>query len=454
MPPLPTELLDDLEAMPGFDRQAFEAVHNSGQQVTAIRVNPLKVHGAGSLDFQFLTPVPWTKYGYYLPERPSFTFDPLFHAGSYYVQEASSMFLEQAFMQTADLSQPLTVLDLCAAPGGKSTHLQSLITSDSVLVSNELIRTRVNILTENITKWGAANTIVTNNDPSDFGALQNLFDIVVVDAPCSGSGLFRKDPEAINEWSLANVQHCSLRQQRILGDVWPCLKPGGVLIYSTCSYSIAEDEMISDWLTETVGAANIPLMVDKDWGIVKSISPGHKNKGYRFYPHNLKGEGFYLACFRKPGEETAPFFSRPPKLQVDKKVIKLAAQWLKEDNGLSYYQHKEQVFVMPRQTLHTFFQVQANLNIRKAGIKVGDLARDEIIPDHALALSGVYHPGIKTRALSKDDAIQFLRRTSFDLDFAPKGWLMVTYQSSPLGFIKNLGNRVNNYYPKEWRIRR
>ena len=181
-------------------------------------------------------------------QRPSFTFDPLFHAGTYYVQEASSMFLEQALKQSVDLSQPLRVLDLCAAPGGKSTLLQSLLNKESLLVSNDVIKSRAAILEENIVKWGAANVVVTNNDPAHFARLENYFDAIVIDAPCSGSGLFRRDPEAINEWSENNVQLCSQRQQRIVADVWPALKQNGILIYSTCSYSAEEDEAILDWM--------------------------------------------------------------------------------------------------------------------------------------------------------------------------------------------------------------
>src|SRR6187549_714421 len=241
---LPQALLNSLEAVNGFNEEAFIKVHESGEQVTSVRVNPFKQFEILNLKSQ----IPWTEYGYYLETRPSFTFDPIFHAGCYYVQEASSMFLEHALKQTVDLSQPLKVLDLCAAPGGKSTHLLSLISKESLLVGNEVIRSRANILADNIMKWGRSNVIVTNNDPRNFQRLENYFDVIVVDAPCSGSGLFRRDPEAIEEWSEQSVELCSQRQQRILADILPALKNGGVLIYSTCSYSKQEDELICDWL--------------------------------------------------------------------------------------------------------------------------------------------------------------------------------------------------------------
>src|SRR5689334_6896843 len=192
---LPASLMSSLTEAKGFDKESFEAVHRSGEQVTSIRINP----GKSIEPSDVAMPVPWCHNAYYLNKRPSFTFDPLFHAGCYYVQEASSMFLEQALKQTVDLSRPLKILDLAAAPGGKSTHIQSLISGNSLLVSNEVIKSRNNILKDNIVKWGSDNVAVTNNDPKDFGRLQEYFDVIVVDAPCSGSGLFRRDEEAIGE---------------------------------------------------------------------------------------------------------------------------------------------------------------------------------------------------------------------------------------------------------------
>jgi hypothetical protein len=174
------------------------------------------------------------------------------------------MFLEQVLRQTTDLSQPLKVLDLCAAPGGKSTLVQSLISDKSILVSNEVIKSRASVLEENITKWGAGNVVVTNNDPASFQRLENYFDVIIIDAPCSGSGLFRKDPRAIAEWSVNSVQLCSQRQQRILADVYPALKKDGILIYATCSYSEEEDEDIADWLLDTFAVSSIQLSIKNE----------------------------------------------------------------------------------------------------------------------------------------------------------------------------------------------
>ncbi len=255
---LPENLLNSLKGIKGFDREVFEKVHISGEQITSIRINPTKFKEPLTHHSPFIThdKIPWSQYGYYLDQRPSFTFDPLFHAGCYYVQEASSMFLEQALQQTVDLSQPLKVLDLCGAPGGKSTHIQSLISKESLLVTNEVIKNRVSVLVQNITKWGCDNVIVTHNDPKHFTRLEGYFDVIIIDAPCSGSGLFRKDAEAVAEWSLNNVALCSQRQQRILADALPSLKTNGILIYSTCSYSKAASNFTTE-IAESFGQGEV-----------------------------------------------------------------------------------------------------------------------------------------------------------------------------------------------------
>src|SRR5215204_1914653 len=306
---LPEKLILSLKHIKGFEQKAFEDVHASDEQLTSIRVNPLKAfksdgHWSFTQNthksiFDLKDKIPWSSFGYYLPQRPSFTFDPLFHAGCYYVQEASSMFLEEALKQTVDLSKKIKLLDLCAAPGGKSSHIQSLISPDSLLVSNEVIRNRTGVLKQNVIKWGSDNVVVTNNDPQNFSRLEGFFDVLVVDAPCSGSGLFRRDAEAINEWSEQNVLLCCGRQKRIIADAFACLKEGGVLIYSTCSFSKEEDEDIADWLVQELKMKNERLKVEDLWGIVETESEKTGSFGYRFFPDKTKGEGFYLACFIK-----------------------------------------------------------------------------------------------------------------------------------------------------------
>jgi 16S rRNA C967 or C1407 C5-methylase (RsmB/RsmF family)/NOL1/NOP2/fmu family ribosome biogenesis protein len=445
---LPTSLLRSLENLPGFDREAFVQVHQSGEQVTSIRLNPNKFSPDKYRDEN---KIPWSSQGYYLSTRPSFTIDPLFHAGAYYVQEASSMFLEEALKQTVDLSQPLKVLDLCAAPGGKSTLIQSLISAESLLISNDVIKTRANILAENLTKWGAANVVVTNNDPKDFQRLENFFDVIIVDAPCSGSGLFRKDPEAINEWSEQNVQLCNQRQQRILADVLPALKENGVLIYSTCSYSKDEDEDICDWLVSELQLATcyLPLAYD---GIIETKS-ANGSFGYRFYPDKIKGEGFFIAAFKKQqvvNSKQQVVKNKAEKLSV--KELEAIRPYFKDASLFAFIKLKEDILAVPSSLEKDILLVQSLLYIRKAGIRVGKVIREELIPDHELAMSTVISPAVSSIEVDEQTALQYLRRAEIKLDTETKGWTLLKYQNIPLGWAKILPGRVNNYYPKDWRI--
>jgi NOL1/NOP2/sun family putative RNA methylase len=434
--------LNSLESVNGFNEEAFIKVHESGEQVTSIRVNPFKKFEILNLKFQ----IPWTEYGFYLETRPSFTFDPLFHAGCYYVQEASSMFLEQALKQTVDLSQPLKVLDLCAAPGGKSTHLLSLISKESLLVSNEVIRSRANILTDNIMKWGRSNVIVTNNDPRNFQRLENYFDVIVVDAPCSGSGLFRRDHEAIEEWSVQNVALCSQRQQRILADVLPSLKNGGVLIYSTCSYSKEEDEEICDWLVRELKVKSEKLKVKNEWGVIET------EKGYRFWPDKVKGEGFFIACFRKTGDNDEEVYLQ--KIKPEKFSIKEMEILNKNVNttDLAFLRHEEIIYAVPEKLLAGINFLSSNLRVVNCGTRIGEIIKDKLIPDHALALSNIISDKTPRLELDHEQAIQYLKKKELILQTDKKGWTLVTHQGHPLGWINILPNRINNYYPKELRI--
>ncbi len=440
--PVPSSLIESLNGVPGFDENSFLQVHESGEQVVSVRMNPAKIISPA---FDLTNKVPWSSDGYYLPSRPSFTSDPFFHGGAYYVQEASSMFLEFALRHTCDVSVALKVLDVCAAPGGKSTLIQSVISAESVLVSNEIIRQRSGILEENITKWGAANVIVTNNKPSDFSHLEGLFDLIVVDAPCSGSGLFRKDPDAVTEWSLPNVKMCEARQQEILKAVLPCLKENGILIYSTCSYSRDENECIVTWLTGSQNVRSVQLMPPQEWNIVEVNDGGF---GYRFYPDKLKGEGFFLAVFQKKSGVESYKRLKKPDIFKDGAVLE---KWIKKDISLQYIRHKDAVIALPELTL-LMLQWLEGLYIKKAGILAGDLIRQEIIPSHALALSTIISAEIPSIDVSDEEALQYLRKAEWTPLTNLKGWALIKYRSISLGWVKLIGNRINNYYPKEWRI--
>lgn len=450
---LPEKLLQSLQNIKGFDEKEFIQTHQSGEQITSIRFNPQKAYSLPLTTYHLQT-IPWSSHGYYLPERPSFTFDPLFHAGAYYVQEASSMFLEQVLKQAVDLSKPLRILDLCAAPGGKSTLIQSLISKESILISNETIKSRGHVLTENLTKWGSANVIVTNNDPKDFTRLEDYFDVMVIDAPCSGSGLFRRDPDAIKEWSEENVNLCSQRQQRILADAWPSLKQDGILIYATCSYSKEEDEEVMDWMMGNLPLTSIGLQPGNDWNIIETVSDKYNGYGYRFYPDKVKGEGFFIAVMKKKngGVFSLPKSKRPSFEKPARSEEMIASGWLREDVDMAMIKKENLLYALPKNSLNDFNFLHSSLYIKKAGVLLGKITPHELIPDHELALSNIISPAINSVSLSKEEAIRYLRKEEIKTGTAIRGWATAKYENLNLGWMKILQNRTNNYYPSEWRI--
>lgn len=413
----------------------------------SIRKNPHK-----PTPINYASQVPWSQEGWYLKERPVFTLDPLFHAGTYYVQEASSMFLEQAFHQTVDLKKNLTVLDLCAAPGGKSTHILSLINAESLLVSNEAIRSRAGILNENIQKWGTCNVVVTNNDPEDFKRFENFFDVVVVDAPCSGEGLFRKEPDAIKEWSAENVELCSARQKRIVHDVWPALKCGGVLIYSTCTYNSEENEAIVSQLVQWGGEC-VPLNISPAWGI-EEVRYEHI-AGCRFFPHRLMGEGFFLAVVRKTAAgETAKVKGVKKFISPPHKIASCIGNWLTQSDKMRFILRNDHVQFFPQSKSHEIEFIAQHLHLLNAGTVAAAVKHDKCVPDHALALSvELNQKSFDQYSLDFEQALSYLRKDNFALTLRKKGYALVTYQGTPLGWINVLDNRINNLYPSSWRIR-
>lgn len=450
---LPDKLLLSLEGLPGYEEQRFIEVHEEASAPTSVRINPAKpVVEADHSTFkiQDAQQVLWCENGFYLSQRPSFTFDPFFHAGCYYVQEASSMFLEQPFKQLLDLSQSMKVLDLCAAPGGKSTHIQSLISEDSLLVSNEVIKPRSIVLTDTIIRWGCKNILVSNNDPKAFQKLPAYFDVMVVDAPCSGSGLFRKDEEAVNEWSLNNVELCCQRQRRILADALPSLKEHGLLIYSTCSYSKEEDEEIMDWLVKEMEMENVEIRIEQFAGIVSTISK-EGAVGYRFYPDKIKGEGFFIACFRKKVNDGAIKMKQGKPELVSGSEKKLLENWVKTE-GLQFVRFRDEISALPQQFLSDYSVLQTVLNLQYIGVSIGEILKEKLVPHHALAQSLILTTNVPATELSYEDAIKYLQRQELSIKPENTGWQVVRYQNQNLGWINALKNRINNYYPKEIRI--
>ena len=391
--------------------------------------------------------IPWTTDGYYLSARPTFTFDPLFHAGSYYVQEASSMFLERALRRYVE--SPVIALDLCAAPGGKSTLLRSTIPEGSLLIANEVMRNRSQILAENIVKWGNPEVIVTNNDPSDFTPLESLFDVILTDVPCSGEGMFRKDEVAVEEWSPANVGLCWERQRRILRDIWPCLKPGGLLIYSTCTFNREENEDNVAWIAGELGAEVLPVETNEEWNITGNLA-GYDFPVYRFLPHRTIGEGLFMAILRKNGtpdedyDTLSDYSSRKSSKKNNKKQDK-KQNTLTVTNEIKSWICDSEDFE---------FSIDGTTAVH-CGITLAENKGKDWQPHHSLAMStSLNRESFPQAELSYEQAIAYLRKEAVTLDASiPKGYVLVTYRNTPLGFVKNIGNRANNLYPQEWRIR-
>ena len=442
---LPPEILTDLGQLPGFDLDSFHTAHRQAPP-TSIRLNPAK---AVPIDTNGV--VLWCPTGRYISGRPVFTLDPMYHAGAYYVQEASSMFLQQAIKHVAEGKKGMRILDLCAAPGGKSTLLVAAIDSDSLLVSNEVIRTRSSILDENLTRWGYSNNFVTSSDPSAFRSLTGYFDVIVVDAPCSGSGLFRKDPDALGHWSPDNVELCGQRQERILADVLPALKQGGSLIYATCSFSLREDEQILDWLNANFHMESVSIPRSADWKIREVVTTNNM-KGYRFIPGEVQGEGFFLAVLTKTAPSPAvkiPHF----RSAHDKKAQLQSAHLVNQPGTVIIRTDPENFSVLQANHESDLALLQKYLYFRKAGTRLGDSAGKDWIPAHDVALSILRSEQLPVLDLSRDEALLFLKKMDFPVPPGARGWHVVTCAGLGLGWVKLLGNRMNNYLPKHWMIR-
>ena len=428
--------------------EAEEFLHSLGR-VPAVSVRRHPVKGAGV--FAGLPQVPWHPQGVYLPERPEFILDPALHAGAYYVQESSSMFLKKA-MEKTELPAQAMVLDLCAAPGGKSTLLLSHLPPDALLVANEVIRTRIPALKENIQRWGDARAMVTNADPADFETLEEAFDCILVDAPCSGEGMFRKDSAAAGHWSPEALQTCGLRQERILKSAAGALKTGGYLIYSTCTFNPGENEaQVARLLRE--GFEYVPILDDPEWPEIARIPGG----GYAFYPHRVQGEGFFLALLQKTGssygeaKETRlrkPYFEKTlkPDAGMDRWLEDPAAFARKERNGIAY--------IVPQALEKNMEWVASAVQVMYAGIAAGASKGGEFLPEHALALSTAAKADIPHIEFTEEEALRFLTKESNRSHDVPKGIYAVRHNGLNLGWVKAVPGRLNNLLPMEFRIRK
>lgn len=426
---------------------------------TSVRINPAKCGPEALRTLPHLEPlrrVPWCGEGWYLAVRPSFTFDPDFHAGAYYVQEASSQFV--GHLLRGNLPAGARLLDLCAAPGGKTTLYASLVGDDGLVVANEIDRRRAAVLADNVRKWGTGNVVVTCGDAARAGCLEGWFDVVTVDAPCSGEGMFRKDPAAREEWSEANVRLCAARQDEILREAWRALKPGGVLLYSTCTFNRDEDEgsleRMLAWAGEEVVETD-EVAVDETWGIRCGRVGAFRT--YRFYPHRACGEGFFAAVAAKSADADArrrlPKSRRTVTATVDRRTAAELTRWLREPERWMFTAVGDCCYAWPAAQAEAVRMLSETLPVIYSGVAMGQLFKGVLKPDPALAFfTGLNRGAVAVAEVTDEEAVRYLRRLDPAVGGLAEGMNLLCVRGRGLGFAKRIGNRVNNLYPNSLRI--
>lgn len=437
---------NSLVAFSAFERPASSSV----------RINPFK---SG--------PVPeggevlWNRHGRILAQRPVFTLDPSFHGGAYYVQDSSSMFVGHVFRQLvkpviADSGNagPVRVLDLCAAPGGKTTDLavslREMLGDRFVLVSNEVMKQRASVLADNVALWGDPNVVVTSDDPRAFAGLTEFFDIIIADVPCSGEGMFRKDEEAQRQWSPDNVSHCQARQRRIVADVWPSLKSGGIFIYSTCTFNRFENDGNVSWMLDSLGAEPLldnDVITERD-GVLKT------EFGYSLVPGFVEGEGQYCSAVRKVGEYAD--IRSIQSARQGKPAVRVQSDVLQKmfTVEMTFRQKGDLITAVPGNILSDVETLERCLHVLSAGCAVGIFKGKDFVPDADLALCIAFRKDFYDVAeVSSDQALAYLHKDPVFLPDHPKGLVLICHAGVPLGFVKNLGNRCNSLHPQHRRIR-
>lgn len=398
-------------------------------------------------------PVPWSRGAVYLKERPRFTMMPQLHQGRFYVQDASSMFISEVIRQHVGDSGPVIWLDACAAPGGKTTAAVDALPEGSLVVANEFDRKRAQILVENVIKWGSPSVVVSQGDTSRISKLKSTFDVVAVDAPCSGEGMMRKDPDAVSQWSPSLIEDCAALQGAIIDNVWPSLKPGGLLIYSTCTFNRRENEDRVAQIISEYGAEPVETATDPAWGVIRSpLLPGACC--LRFMPGTVRGEGLFMAVLRKPGSPEADRHKKNAA-PACRPTVKGPEEWLENPGDYVLRTDDDSVYALPLSHTGTINRVEKALNVIYRGVRVATVKGRDLIPDHALAVSDILRrDAFHTVELQESDAIAYLCRESVSLpDGCPRGYVLAEFGGYPLGFMKNLGNRSNNLYPQYWKIK-
>lgn len=445
---LPLDFIKNIQFLLGeSSTEYFESLQQ--EEITSIRYHPKHKE---RLDKDLET-IPWEPNGQYLSNRPNFALDPSWHAGIYYVQESSSMLT--GFVCKNLFNSPIKALDLCAAPGGKTTHLQSVLPKDSLLISNELIPKRNQTLVENSQKWGYSHHIITKGSAEDFKSLETYFDLVVVDAPCSGEGLFRKHPEAMEEWSEENVKTCAFRQTKILHDIISSIKIGGYLCYSTCTFQKSENE---DQITNLLNTGLFEL-VEIDAKGLTGVQDGFIKGTLRCWPHLVKGSGFFIALLKKIAHSpTQNSFSknRHWNWQTIKKIDPAVEKILQIDSSLQLYQSGEYLKIFPKKYHYDLLNIAENIPITHCGIDAGYLRKGLFFPSYHLIYTGLIHPRIPIwNTEDKEIALDYLRKKDIQVneDF-PNGWAIISWNGISLGWFKKAQNRINNYYPTHWMLRK
>ena len=429
----------------------------TGEPEVSLRLNRRKMPPLPLYDDA--TKVPWCESGQYLKERPVFTYNPLLHAGTFYVQDASSMIYETIVRSIAG-DEPLRVADLCAAPGGKTTAIINALPDGSVILANEYVASRAGILKENLCKYGYPNTVITNTDASRLAEMRNFFDIVAVDAPCSGEGMMRKEESARSQWSEGLIRQCAALQREILESAVAMTAPGGFLIYSTCTFNTYEDEDNASFIAGSLGLPPVDTGLAGKWGIQKEVKGNIP--ALRFMPGFTKGEGLFVALFRKPDDDTSPRRIHGKinkkgnkdkcKVKTDPSRAATAASWT--DTEVEIRNHEGHLLLLTPPAVTLLDSIPKGVRILAAGVEAGEIKGKDLIPAHALAMSEIMSHPFPEVELDTPDALRYLSKDAITLPSdTPKGFVTATYCGIPLGFLKNHGNRSNNLYPQEYRIR-
>lgn len=435
----------------------FSALHDEPE--TGVRLNKMK--NVRMPLYPDMTQVEWCAEGYHLDTRPKFTLNPLLHAGAFYVQDPSSMVVERIVARLVG-ECPVLAADLCAAPGGKTTAIINALPDGSALLANEFVASRASILKENLIKNGYPDVVVTNTAISRLLPLGPIFDLVVVDAPCSGEGMMRKDESARAQWSEGLVRQCAALQREILADAAQLVAPGGHIIYSTCTFNTIENEDNAAWLAENFWFDPVDIRLVGDGGILPEV------KGeipcLRFMPGFTRGEGLFVSIFRRPDYPGAVIkpLRKTKKKEISGKrgksaaeaaIMSKASSWIKPEAGIEIKRHDDRLLALSPQTATLLDAIPKGVHIISAGVEITEVKGKDLIPSHALAMSPLFSRIFPEMELSEEDALRFLSRETITLPpSVPTGYITMTYHGLPLGFLKNIGNRTNSLYPREYRI--